>query len=132
MRITPQIVWGRHLTDEDFYNAIRLQTNITHSNHVVVEATYLYAFAIRLMILNPELTGTEVYDSIKTLCYQRMRNTKHENYVAITDWFDEMDQGILPNAEISMGWIKIAFNYAFHILKNCDRENPKAFEIAMK
>lgn len=31
-----------------------------------------------------------------------------------------------------MGWIKIAFEYAFYILKNCDRENPKAFEEAMK
>jgi len=84
------------------------------------------------MILNPELTGAEVYDHIKKFCYERMRNTQHENYVALTDWFDEMDKGILPNAEISMGWIKIAFNYAFHILKNCDRENPRAFEHAMK
>ena len=67
MRITPLIVWGRHLSDEDFYNSIRLQTNITHCNHVVLEATYLYSYAIRLMILNPELTGAEVYEHIKKL-----------------------------------------------------------------
>jgi hypothetical protein len=79
------------------------------------------------MILKPELTGAEVYDCIKSLCYERMRNTKNEKYVAITDWFDDMDKGILPNAEVSMGWIKIAFMYAFQILKKLDRDNPKAF-----
>ena len=78
------------------------------------------------------MNGIQVYENIRNLCYERFRNTKEENYTDLTDWFDEIDKGMLPNAEISMGWVKIAFKYAFYILKNCDRENPSAFEHAMK
>jgi len=38
----------------------------------------------------------------------------------ITEWFDEIDKGQLPNAEIKMGWLKIAFNYSFYYLKHAD------------
>lgn len=52
--MTPLIVWGRNLSDEDFYKAIRLQTSLTHCNEEVFEACCLYAFAVRELIKNPE------------------------------------------------------------------------------
>ncbi len=56
MRLTPLVVWGRNLSDEDFYKAIKLQTYLTHSNDIAIEATYLYGYAIRFLIKNPEAT----------------------------------------------------------------------------
>jgi ADP-ribosylglycohydrolase len=47
MRISPQIVWGRNLSDDDFYHAIKLQSFLTHSNPDAIEATFLYCWAIK-------------------------------------------------------------------------------------
>lgn len=125
------IVWGKDLNDKDFYNAIKLQTYLTHSNPIAIEATYLYGNAIKMMINEPHLTGLEVYERTKALSNERMRTTKHENYVEITNWFEGIDRGFLPDARIQMGWLKIAFMYSFYHLKHCDRNNPKAFEDAL-
>ena len=60
-----------------------------------------------------------------------MKTTKNENYVEVTDWFDAIDLGYLPDARQQMGWIKIAFMYSFYHLKKCDRNNPNAFADAL-
>lgn len=44
--------------------------------------------------------------------------------VNLTDWFDEIDQGILPVATKTMGWLKIAFCYSFFYLKEGQKEKP--------
>ena len=96
MRITPQIVWGRNLSDEDFYHAIKLQSSFTHSNPVVLEATYLYSWAIRRLIKDPDVTPSALYQETRDLCYERM--IKGLTKANITDWFDEINKGQLPNA----------------------------------
>jgi len=53
-----------------------------------------------MMINEPHLSGIEVYERTKALCYERMRTTKHENFVEITDWFDGIDKGFFPDARI--------------------------------
>ena len=72
MCITPQIVWTRNLSDEDFYHAIKLQSTFTHSNDVVIEATYLYCWAIRRLIKDPEINPYVLYQETRDLCYERM------------------------------------------------------------
>ena len=46
MRITPLAVWGHKLTRDELYELIKLQTAITHSNQIAIDASYLYCFAI--------------------------------------------------------------------------------------
>jgi len=70
MRISPQIVWTRHLSDEDLYHATRLQSSLTHSSETVLEATYLYAYATRHMI---KATGHNAYEATRKHCEERMR-----------------------------------------------------------
>jgi ADP-ribosylglycohydrolase len=72
MRITPQIVWARNLSDEDFHNAIKLQSSFTHQNPIVQEATYLYSWAIRRLIKDPEVIPSALYQETRDLCYERM------------------------------------------------------------
>ena len=50
MRATPLAVWGHKLTKDDLYNAVKYQTLMTHSNKVAIDATYLYCYAISLLI----------------------------------------------------------------------------------
>lgn len=50
MRITPLAVWGYRLQPEDLYEAVKLQTALTHSNKTAIDSCYLYCFAIGHLI----------------------------------------------------------------------------------
>ena len=52
----------------------------------------------------------------------------------MTDWFDEIDSGVLPNAKVNMGWMKIAFAYAFYYLRKAGEEgvSPDLFVDTMR
>jgi len=50
MRITPLAVWGHRLPKDQLYQAVKLQTSLTHSNQIAIDASYLYCFAIVLLI----------------------------------------------------------------------------------
>lgn len=50
MRITPLAVWGHKLPKEQLYQAVKLQTSLTHSNQIAIDASYLYCYAIVLLI----------------------------------------------------------------------------------
>jgi ADP-ribosylglycohydrolase len=96
MRITPLIVWARELSDEDFEKAIRLQSYLTHSDDMLHEATFIYSYAIRKIIKDPSVKPVQLYEDMRNLCYQRLREGKSKGN--ITDWFDEIDKGHLPYA----------------------------------
>jgi len=50
MRITPLAVWGHKLSKEELYEVIKLETSMTHSNQIAIDASYLYCFAIVQLI----------------------------------------------------------------------------------
>jgi len=50
MRVTPLAVWGRLLSKDDLFNAVNLQTALTHQNKAAIDATYLYCLAIQQLI----------------------------------------------------------------------------------
>jgi ADP-ribosylglycohydrolase len=52
MRITPLAVWCYKLSKEDLFHAVKLQTALTHSNPLAIEASYLYCFAIQKLIMH--------------------------------------------------------------------------------
>ncbi len=50
MRLTPFAVWAHKLPKEELRIAVKLQTMMTHSNDIAIEASYLYCYAISLLI----------------------------------------------------------------------------------
>ena len=50
MRLTPFAVWAHKLPKEELFLAVKLETMMTHSNSVAIEACYLYCYAIGLLI----------------------------------------------------------------------------------
>lgn len=50
MRITPLAVFCYKLSKDELYQAVKLQTAMTHSNPVAFEACYLYCVAIASLI----------------------------------------------------------------------------------
>ena len=50
MRISPLAVWGHKLSNDDLKYAVMYETNLTHSDPSAIEATYLYCFAIKMIL----------------------------------------------------------------------------------
>ena len=46
------IVWASELNEEDFCNAIRADTEITHPNKVVQEAEIAFCLSVRYLLIN--------------------------------------------------------------------------------
>ena len=71
MRITPMAVFSHKFeSDEDLYNAVSLQTMLTHSNKIAIDSCYLYCYAIRELIRN----GNAKEAFTKTLDQARVEN----------------------------------------------------------
>jgi ADP-ribosylglycohydrolase len=50
MRVTPLAVWGHKLSRDELYEVVKLETALTHSNQIAIDASYLYCFAIVQLI----------------------------------------------------------------------------------
>ena len=111
MRLTPFAVWGHKLPKEELFIAVKLQTMMTHSNEIAIEASYLYCYAISLL-----LNGRS-RDETFNMTKQEVANP------TIKEWFEkEIESGsssqlIRPQPD-SIGFLKIAFVWAFYYLKN--------------
>ena len=46
LRMVPIGIWGYKLDSDSLYAAVKLVVMMTHSHQIVVEACYLYCFAI--------------------------------------------------------------------------------------
>ena len=114
MRITPLIVWGRNLSNQELYQAIKLETHLTHLREEVIESAYLYGFALRYLYKNSG-KAMEAYEMTREECFRRVRS--NEAKARIDSWFNEVDAGLLPTTEVNIDWAKIGFNYAFFFLK---------------
>ena len=68
MRLTPFAVWAHKLPKEDLFTAVKLQTMMTHSNEIAIEASYLYCYAIGLLIngASPAETFNKTKEEVKS------------------------------------------------------------------
>lgn len=58
MRISALAVWGSKLPKDELYEAVKLVTCLTHSNQIAIDASYLYCYAIVLLINGKSATQT--------------------------------------------------------------------------
>jgi ADP-ribosyl-[dinitrogen reductase] hydrolase len=110
MRLTPFAVWAHKLPKEELFLAVKLQTMMTHSNEIAIEASQLYCYAISLLI-----KGYSTSDTVN----MTKNEAKNET---IKEWFDTLietnDTTKLPLVNKNIGHLKIAFVWAFYYLKN--------------
>lgn len=111
MRLTPFAVWAHKLPKDELFIAVKLQTMMTHSNDVAIEASYLYCYAIGLLIngYSPQETFNMTKAEVKT--------------PQIQEWFtNEIESAdksaLVPASPKKIGHLKIAFVWAFYYLKN--------------
>ena len=87
MRLTPFAVWAHKLPKEELRIAVKLQTMMTHSNEIAIETSYLYCYAIGLLIKG--YTSIDAFNMTKD-------EAKSE---AIKSWFEyEIETGQLTPA----------------------------------
>lgn len=77
----------------------------------MIEACYLYCYAIKILIHNPENAK---------LAYESTKNRAKERGI-IKSWFDDIERGKLPPARPHCGRCIIAFSYSFHYLKKATK-----------
>ncbi len=77
MRITPFAIWAHSLPKEDLFTAVKLQTMLTHTNEIAIEASQLYCYAISLLIKGH--TSLEAFNMTKL----EVRSPK------IQEWFQK-------------------------------------------
>lgn len=123
MRITPLAVWGHKLSKEELYEVIKLETSMTHSNQIAIDASYLYCFAI-VQLINGK-TAKDTYQMTKNEAKQRAPSTLYK-------YFEDVDNGNLPIVDKHIGHLKIAFMWAFHYLKSETRYEAALKDILMK
>ncbi|TNV79665.1 hypothetical protein FGO68_gene3774 [Halteria grandinella] len=113
MRITPLAVWGYRLSNEELYEAVKLQTHFTHSHKVAIDACYLYCFAIKQLIItgNPEIAFKATTQEAK----------HHKIDPTLSQWLFLIEIGEVENfpqpSQDPQGFLKIAFVWAFYYLK---------------
>ena len=115
MRTTPLSVYCHKLSDDEIYRFTKMDVNLTHSHKIVVYATTCYNIAIAHLINNfgdSEGAINRVDKYIENL--KKADELKH-HWSKIMDAKDENE---LIRADKKIGYIMIAFTYAFFYLKN--------------
>lgn len=118
MRLTSLAVWAHKLSPDELYEAVKLQTSLTHPHEVPITTSYLYCYAIRL-ILKGKTSAEDIYDMTlheadRIAMKTGMSTVKYwmENTIDI----DEIDE--MPNAsERPYSFVKTPFLWALYYLK---------------
>jgi len=110
MRITPLCVWTSKLTMNEIIKAVREETRLTHSNETAQNVSIAYVYTIN-HLLNYPGEYEQAYQKCKEIVTEVLRDAD------IADWLRELENGILPLAHEKMGWVKIAFLYSLHYLR---------------
>ena len=87
----------------------------THSNETAIGACYLYTFAISKLIQG--MDPLEVYDLTKQEAGSNEDLVKYGVEGELTSWFIGIDEGDKPNCTKNIGYLYIAFSWAFKYLK---------------
>ncbi len=114
----PVAIWGHKLDKENLHAAVKLVVMMTHCHEVVVEACYLYCFAIQQLIKGK--TGYETFYMTKTEAENRaaitgMSSIKYwiENYIDV----DDIEEMPVPH-ERPISYIKTPLLWSFYYLKH--------------
>ena len=105
MRMSPIAVWVSKLPIKDLKKAITIDTKHTHCHNQVIDCNITFALAIKELLKG--VPSKEAYD----YAIDFGKNS------SIKDWIDEMENGNFQNPKIKIGWVKIAFQIAFHFLR---------------
>ena len=71
--MVPIAIWGHKLDPESLHAAVKLVVMMTHSHEIVIEACYLYCFAIQQLIKGSN--ATEAFNMTKEESDRRARKT---------------------------------------------------------
>ena len=117
MRATPMAVYCHDCSENEIYEYTKLDVELTHSHPYVLYSVVWYNIAIAHLINNPgdvegvkEKINKYLFDDIDNKC-----NEFKEDWTYLTDFTSTKD---LPPANKNIGWVKIAFSYAFFYLFN--------------
>jgi len=103
MRILPLCIWGLRMKEEDLKRAIRLETQITHSNETAIQACIVYAIAVIEVIKTSD--GSSALNRAK--CYIQA-NSKECAELGVW-WKDCVEErSSLIESSPHIGWLKIA------------------------
>lgn len=116
-RILPLAIWGYQLSNDDFYEAVKLVCFFSHCKPAVIDACYLYCLAVKLLI--QDMKPREVYEEVKRQAKEELKGMQKFDGVdkPILDWFYEIDEGIIPKGNEKQSNMKYAFVHAFYHLK---------------
>ncbi len=110
MRITPLCIWTSKLSKEDLIKAVREDTRLTHPNRTAQNVSIAYVYTIN-HLLNYPGESEKAYQKCKDLVKNDLQDKDMES------WLQELEAGVLPPAHEKIGWVKIAFLYALHFLR---------------
>ncbi|TNV78765.1 hypothetical protein FGO68_gene2351 [Halteria grandinella] len=117
MRKTPLAVWGYKLNKQDLYAAVKLETAFTHSRELAIGACYLYCYAIGQLIQGK--AAKEVFEEVldESAKFDQWSDYA-ENGKCLRQYLEEAKGHArnLHNPMDNMGFLKIAFQWAFHYL----------------
>ncbi len=110
MRITPLCVWTSKLTKEEIIKAVREETRLTHPNRTAQNVSIAYVYTINYLLNHPG-DYKNAYEECKDLVFNRLKDNE------IINWLFDLEDGLLPLANETMGWAKIAFIYSLYFLR---------------
>lgn len=113
MRTTPLAVYCYKLDNQHIYECTKKDVNLTHSNEVAVQAVTAYNIAIA-HLLNNFGDSEGAYEKARNYVDSSNSTLLHEYWKAIDSAKDESD--LIPATE-NIGFIMIAFSYAFFYLR---------------
>ena len=122
MRISPLIVFCVNLeTDDDILEAVENEISLTHPDTKVVKAAQAFVLAIVYIIRtsDPQLAYSKAEDFVK--------NKSNCEDLYKFWWQEVVEKDVVMEASgKQMGWVKIAWTYAFLFLKNWTKQKEQA------
>lgn len=120
MRIAPLGVWGAKFSDEQLWQIVKLECNLTHSNPIVIDFCFLYVLAIKYSILG--FSKEDIYQHL-----QRMASTPRVGKTLETArvkpepiyvYSPEHGEKFVNTDEAATGYIGTAFQNAIYEFMN--------------
>lgn len=108
MRVSALGIWSTGLSMNDAAQAAREDASLTHPNPSCQWASAAYVVAIRHLLLNPG-DGSGALEQAKEVL-----GTEDEESEEVLSWLMDAENGELPAAYPSAGFVRIAFCHAFH------------------
>jgi ADP-ribosyl-[dinitrogen reductase] hydrolase len=129
MRIAPLGIWGLTMTDDELFNLVKLECELTHPNELVVDMCFIYCLAIKYSIkgINEvDMTKKEIYDLVLDRAkYPRTKIILRDSlYVAEPSYIIDRQYEMYIDSDNKkfQGYIGIALQNTFYEFMHSD--NP--------